>query len=99
MLKYADKENEDGMFIADIVKAFHSVEYYLIFATLEKTQQWQSVHSVGQNHAKWGKKLSLKKVFLFYSKERNEARRSLVCIPVQRCCNDKQYKVLVFKNK
>ena len=37
MLKYADKENEDGiMFTADIDKAFHSVEYYLIFATLEK---------------------------------------------------------------
>ena len=85
MLKYADKENEDGMFTADINKAFHSVEYYLIFATLEKTQQWQSVHSVGQNHAKWGKMFSLKKVSLFYSKERNEARRSLVCIPVQRC--------------
>ena len=56
MLKYADKENEDGIM-------FHSVEYYLIFATLEKTQHWQSVHSVDQNHAKWGKKLSLKKGF------------------------------------
>ena len=37
MLKYADKENEDGiMFTADIDKAFHSVEYDLIFATLQK---------------------------------------------------------------
>ena len=37
MLKYADKENEDGiMFTADIDKAFHSVEYYLIFTTLKK---------------------------------------------------------------
>ena len=37
MLKYADIENEDGiMFTADIDKAFHSVEYYLIFATLKK---------------------------------------------------------------
>ena len=45
MLKYADKEKEDGiMFTADIDKAFDSVEYYLIFATLTKTQQWQSVH-------------------------------------------------------
>ena len=86
MLKYADKENEDGiMFTAGIDKAFDSVKYYLIFATLTKTQQWQSVHSVDQNHSKWGKKLCHeKRLFhrLFYSKERNETGRSLVCMPV-----------------
>ena len=79
MLKYADKENEDGMFTADINKAFHSVEYYLIFATLEKTQQWQSVHSVGQNHAKWGKMFSLKKGFSILL-EREKRGKGIPCL-------------------
>ena len=82
MLKYADKENEDGiMFTADIDKAFHSVECYLIFATLEKTQHWQSVHSVDQNHAKWGKKLSLKKG-LYILLEREKRGKEINCLHI-----------------
>ena len=82
MLKYADKENEDGiMFTANIDKAFYSVEYHLIFATLKKTQHWQSVHSVGQNHAKWGKKLSLKKDFSILL-EREKRGKEIPCLHI-----------------
>ena len=68
MLKYADKENEDGiMFTADIDKAFHSVEYYLIFATLQKN----STLAVGSfSGSEMGQKVVIEKRFFYFTRKR-----------------------------